>query len=41
MREADALETTKVALADNIGNSAGALETENRKPGSEYNEALL
>ena len=29
MREADALETTKVALADNIGNSAGALETEN------------
>ena len=29
MREANALETTKAALADDIGNSAGALETEN------------
>ena len=30
MRETDALETTKAALADDSGNSAGALETENR-----------
>ena len=29
MREDDALETTNATLADDIGNSAGALETKN------------